>query len=85
MNAMTYYAILHPGETLEDCFRVCRDIEAGFEKYDLKENKWKYDEELWGVFWGSPEVEKITEVQAYEIIGRVRMRIESTKISDNCT
>lgn len=74
---MKYFAILHPGETLEDCFRVCRDTNTGFEKYDFKTNSWKYDEGLWGIYWGEPEVEEITEAQATEVIARVRKRIES--------
>lgn len=76
---MKYYAILKPSETLDDCFRVCRDNGAGFEKYDFKENVWKYDEDLWGIYWGSPEVEEITEAQANEVIARVRKRLESAK------
>lgn len=76
---MKYYAILKPGETLDDCFRVCRDTTAGFEKYDFKENAWKYDEDLWSIYWGSPEVEEITEAQANEVIARVKKRLESAK------
>lgn len=82
---MKYYAILNPGETLDNCFRVCRDTTAGFEKYSFLENAWKYDENLWGVYWGSPEVEEITEVQANEVIAQVRKRFESTKDSNSRT
>lgn len=83
MMLMKYYAILLPGETLKDCFRICRDTNAGFEKYDFKTNSWIYDEELWGIFWGDPEVEEITEEQADEVITRIRERIESAK-AGNC-
>ena len=73
---MKNYAILHPGETLDDCFRICRDTAAGFEKYDFKTNRWESDEELWGIYWGEPEVEEITEAQTNEIIDRVRKRLK---------
>lgn len=82
---MKYYAILKPGETLDDCFRVCHDNGAGFEKYDFKENVWKYDEDLWGIYCGSPEVEEITEAQANEVIARVRKRLESAKAGNGRT
>lgn len=80
---MKYYAILDPGETLADCFRVCRNNDAGFEKYNFKENAWKYDEDLWSIYWGSPEVEEITEEQANEVVARVRKCLKSVKNGDS--
>ena len=74
---MKYYAILHPGETIEDCYRVCRDCFGGFEKYNAKTGMWEFDVELFLIYSGEPEVEEITEVQANEVITRIRKRLES--------
>lgn len=65
---MRYYAILYPGETVKDCWRVCRSCTAGFEKYNFANKTWEFDASLFLIHAGEPEVEEITEAQASEII-----------------
>ena len=68
---MQYYAILYPGETVNDCWRVCRACDIGFEKYNFSTKTWDFDESLFLIHAGEPEVENITEDQAYGIIARI--------------
>lgn len=71
---MRYYAILYPGETVADCWRVCRTCDIGFEKYNFSTKAWEYDAALASIHFGEPEVEEISEAQAHEIIKRVESR-----------
>jgi hypothetical protein len=69
---MTYFAILYPGEDLETCWRVARNRDHIFERYDLKTDKWIEDESLFLIYAGEPETETITETQVKEIINRLK-------------
>ena len=69
---MRYNAILHPGDTLKGCLRVCRETDAGFEEYNFETNGWEFNVELISIYLGDPEVEEITDGQANEIIDRIR-------------
>lgn len=73
---MRYFAILYPGETVEDCWRVCRDCPQGFEKYNAKTDTWDFDPELSLIYAGEPEVEEITEAQANDIVSRIKRNRE---------
>lgn len=74
---MKYFAILYPGETLEECWRVCRECETGFEKYNFLTGVWEYNVELFQIYTGDIEVEEITEAQLHEIIARIQRGLES--------
>ncbi len=73
---MRYNAILHLGDTLEDCLRVCRETDVGFEEYNFETNSWDFNVDLISIYSGDPEVVEITEAQVSEIIERIRKRKE---------
>lgn len=45
-DCMTYFAILYPGEDLETCWRIARNRDHIFERYDLKSDQWIENESL---------------------------------------
>lgn len=67
---MKYY--LEDTIEVEEKHRMLIRNEGGtFERYDKKAKKWVEDDELFGIFWGSPEVEEITEKEANRLINEV--------------
>lgn len=69
---MTYYAIISGGEDIQTGWRVARNNNSIFERYNPKTDDWLEDRSLFLIYAGEPETETITESQAYEIIERIK-------------
>lgn len=67
-----YYALIRPGETLATCLALARYKEGVFERYNAKEDLWKEDRELIGIYLGTPESETINKEEALKIQERLR-------------